>query len=274
VDPELIKKALEALEQGDDAAAMEILKGLIVSAASGEDPETDEPGAEGDGAEGVADPPTAESVIDPKVVPASETADDEDEDDPKKKMARRALRTMLCKLTGTTNFAAALVQVSDYRASHLTLETERQALAIERATLESAERRQLVVELVKLGAEFPSTIWADATSTKPSKLKPRWVKMSIAELRTHVADQRVARGAKKPAVARPGNVQPPAGEETETHGLTPMQLSICKEAGLKPEEFASLQAYRDNPNYITEVRAKTTAANEFVALAMGGGKKA
>jgi hypothetical protein len=278
MDAEMIKKALEALEQGDDAAAMEILKGMIVSAASGEEPEAegDEPGAEGDGAEGVATP-EAESVIDPKVVPAAETSPEEDdEDDPKKKMARKALHTMLRTLTGTNNLASALVQVSTFRKSHLTLETERQELANQRAILESAERRQLVVELVKLGAEFPSTVWADATSARPSKIKPRWAKMPIVELRAHVADQRTARGRKPTKVA---GVRPPRGDANESpddvdeNGLTRRELKICSEMKCDPKDFALLKASRSRGQRTAgeiaqDTKDRASRVGEMVSLAM------
>jgi hypothetical protein len=278
MEAEQIKKALEALEQGDDAAAMEILKGMIVSAASGEeqDAEGDEPGAEGDGAEGVATP-EAESVIDPKVVPAAETSPEEedDDDDPKKKMARKALHTMLRTLTGTNNLASALVQVSTFRKSHLTLETERQELANQRAILESAERRQLVVELVKLGAEFPSTVWADATSAKPSKIKPRWAKMPIVELRAHVADQRTARVLRKPAKA--AGVRPPRGDaspdDVDENGLTKRELQICSEMKCDPKDFALLKASRSRGQRTAgeiaqDTKDRASRVGEMVSLAM------
>jgi hypothetical protein len=247
--PELLKQALDALEKGDDKAAMEILKSLIVDAAAGDhEPDGDEPGSEGDGAEGVAPPAEVkeDKVIDPKVVDSHDEAmygpgeehdeDEEDEKKPEKKAERKAMRVMLRHLTDSKTFAQALSKVEQYRSSHLTLETERQKLAKERATLESAERRQLCVSLIKLGAEFPATVWAD---DKATTLKSRWLKMPLAELRSHVTDQKKARASKP---ASESSVQPPQGEIVE---LSAQELQICKETGADPKEFLRLKNFRN-----------------------------
>ncbi len=266
MDPKLIQQALDAVEKGDAKSALEILKGLIASAAGAEPADDgDDDGSEGDGAEGVA-PPAEAAVEDPEVVDAadapppsskkpgaSDDDDDDDDDKPAKKMARRAAVEMLCRMTGKSSAEEALLEVETYRASHLTLETERQKLAKDRATLESAERRKLCVELIQLGAEFPATIWADPTAKQPSKLKTRWSKMSIDELKTHVAEQREARGGKRAPV-----VKPPPGNASEVGALSvtiasgkTVQLSadevrICKSQGADPKDFAELKARRDS----------------------------
>jgi hypothetical protein len=241
VDPKLIKQALEAIESGDAKAASEILKALI-AAAAGSPAEGGEPGAEGDGAPGIEAPPEAESVIDPKIVAEGEIDDAEDEDkDEKKKMAKKAMMGMLGRLTDSKSLSEALVKVGEYRQSHLTLETERQQLAAQRATLESAERRQLVVELVKCGAEFPSTAWAD---DKASKLQSRWLTMPIVELRAHASAQKAAR--KSAPSPKPG-ITPPAGDAgTNEHGLTADEMRICLSMKCDPVDFAALKAFRDS----------------------------
>jgi hypothetical protein len=241
VDPKLIKQALEAIESGDAKAASEILKALI-AAAAGSPAEGGEPGAEGDGAPGIEAPPEAESVIDPKIVAEGEIDDAEDEDeDDKKKMAKKAMMGMLGRLTDSKFLSEALVKVGEYRQSHLTLETERLQLAAQRATLESAERRQLVVELVKCGAEFPSTAWAD---DKASKLQSRWLTMPIVELRAHAAAQKAAR--KSAPSPKPG-ITPPAGDAgTNEHGLTADEMRICLSMKCDPVDFAALKAFRDS----------------------------
>ena len=239
VDNKLVKQALEAIESGDAKAASEILKALI-AAAAGSPAEGGEPGAEGDGAPGIEAPPEAESVIDPKIVAEGEIDDDEDEDE-KKKMAKKAMMGMLGRLTDSKSLSEALVKVGEYRQSHLTLETERLQLAAQRATLESAERRQLVVELVKCGAEFPSTAWAD---DKASKLQSRWLTMPIAELRAHASAQKAAR--KSAPSPKPG-ITPPAGDaETNEHGLTADEMRICLSMKCDPVDFAALKAFRDS----------------------------
>jgi hypothetical protein len=239
VDPKLIKQALEAIESGDAKAASEILKALI-AAAAGSPAEGGEPGVEGDGAPGIEAPPEAESVIDPKIVAEGEIDDAEDEDE-KKKMAKKAMMGMLGRLTDSKFLSEALVKVGEYRQSHLTLETERQQLAAQRATLESAERRQLVVELVKCGAEFPSTAWAD---DKASKLQSRWLTMPIVELRAHASAQKAAR--KSAPSPKPG-ITPPAGDAgTNEHGLTADEMRICLSMKCDPVDFAALKAFRDS----------------------------
>jgi hypothetical protein len=241
MDPKLIKQALEAIESGDAKAASEILKALI-AAAAGSPAEGGEPGAEGDGAPGIEAPPEAESVIDPKIVAEGEIDDAEDEDeDDKKKMAKKAMMGMLGRLTDSKFLSEALVKVGEYRQSHLTLETERLQLAAQRATLESAERRQLVVELVKCGAEFPSTAWAD---DKASRLQSRWLTMPIVELRAHAAAQKAAR--KSAPSPKPG-ITPPAGDAgTNEHGLTADEMRICLSMKCDPVDFAALKAFRDS----------------------------
>lgn len=257
MDPSLVKQALEAIAKGDAKAALEILTGLVASAA-GADPDADgdADGGEGDGAEGVAPPAETEAVEDPKVVdnaapppPAKDgdKGDDEDEDDdkPAAKAARKVLRAALRRMTGKPTFAEAVAEVEIYRASHIMLATETAKLAKERQLLEGAERRKLVGELVKLGAEFPSTVWAD---DKATAVKPRWAKMPIAELRTHVAEQRAAR--RKPEAPTGPGVKPAAPEAQHVVGnvvveLTAAEKKICKEQGCDETVYAQLKARRD-----------------------------
>jgi phage I-like protein len=61
----------------------------------------------------------------------------------------------------------ALDEAKVWRESHLQLLSERDKIAKERAALESAERRNLVGSLVKLGVEIPATAWADAAGSVP-----------------------------------------------------------------------------------------------------------
>jgi phage I-like protein len=268
MDPNLVKQALEAIEKGDMKGAMELLKGMIADAAgAGPDSDADADGSQGDGAEGVAE---TEAVTSPEVVdnaaappPASGGDDDEDDDKPAKKAERKAMRLMLCRLTGKKTMAEAVLEVENYRSSHLTLESERQKLAKERATLESAERRQLVTTLVRLGAEFPSTVWAD---DKATTIKARWLKMPIAELRSHVAEQRKARGDKTPAGP---SVQPAAGGAPEVVALSAEELKICADTGCDPKDFATLKSQRDqgDTGYVVAQRAREANAVAQVAKA-------
>lgn len=210
-----VKQALDALASGDAEAALGILKDMIASAASGDaDANTeDAPPPAGNGG---ADEGTEAMAAAPAAKP---------EDD-----AVAASRLM--RLSGATSFVDAVAEVEVWRASHLELETERATLAKERATLESAERRKLCTELVTMGAEFPATIWADPL--KPSALKPRWAKLSIGDLRSHVADQKAARGDKSGTLIRT-----PAGPAA--HGLSDRELAKCKAKGVDPAKYAAIK---------------------------------
>jgi hypothetical protein len=258
MDLKVIKEALDAIAEGDDAKATEILKHLIASAAADESAEGDEDGSEGDGGEGVAPPKSEkEAVIDPKVVANKEDPkeheEDEDEEYEKNKASYKAMRAMFLRTTSSASFAEALNVVESWKASHASLATERAALEADRAKLEASDRRQLCVELVKLGAEFPATIWVDTTA-KAKKLKPRWLSMPIAELRSHVEEQRAARGAKADKAA---GVQPPAGTVTdgaatidaEVAKLTAQELQFCKESGADPKDYAALKVRRDGAQH-------------------------
>jgi hypothetical protein len=258
LDPAVVKQALEAIEKGDSAAALDILKGLIASAA-GADPDPGEgDGGQGDGAEGVTQPDEATEmgVEDPKVVASSAEPidpDDEDDDDPKKKKERKAMRRLLFRETGTSTMAECLNAVKDFKASHLTLETERQKLAKDRAVLESAERRKLCVELITLGAEFPGTVWADPTVAKPSKLKSRWEGMPIAELRSHVGEQRSARGAKRSmsatALRAPTGVAAPDGVDlTDDEQKEIAKLSAVDRMAVEKFDAMDWSILRTTPN--------------------------
>lgn len=210
-----------------------------------------------------AGPPSSESEPPPEIA-ASATADDPSappkpgagappkpganappKPGEKKDMAAAMSATpkLLMRLTNTSNPIEALNVVEDWRTSHLRLEQERATLAQERATFESAERRKLAAELVTLGAEFPSTVWADDAA---STLKPRWLAMPIAELRTHVAEQRTARGVKRPPSGAPGGgVRPPAGGgEGAALGLSDREIAICKESNCDPADYVRLKTAR------------------------------
>jgi septal ring factor EnvC (AmiA/AmiB activator) len=58
----------------------------------------------------------------------------------------------LMRSTNTTTIEDALAVAETFKRSHEELAKERAAIAKEKATLEAAERRQLVVDIEKLGA--------------------------------------------------------------------------------------------------------------------------
>jgi phage I-like protein len=74
----------------------------------------------------------------------------------------RAATRKLARLSGKKEIGEVVCEVESWRASHLELEAEKAKIAKERTLLEGSERRKLVGELVKLGAEIPATAWQDA----------------------------------------------------------------------------------------------------------------
>lgn len=278
MDPKLVRQALEAIESGDSKAAAEILKNLIAAAAGADDTEDgDADGSEGDGAEGTAPPAETEteSAEDPKVVAngGDPGEGDEEEDDkapPAKKAAYKAMRATLSRLTGGKNIVEVLSRVLEYKAAYDSRELDQQKLRKDRAAIEANERRELCVELIKLGAEFPATVWADP---KAKTLKARWSKMPLVELRQVVGDHKAARGPRKP-----GAIQPPAGDAqpsehadvdlaAEVAALSAVDLAICKDTNCDPKEFVRLRRFRDkgNTKHLQEMRARETAAIHLVS---------
>jgi hypothetical protein len=213
----------EALDLGPDASVEDVLATVAALVKS-----------VGDAANGSPAAPEGDPAA------ASETAADAPkEGDPPAMVAAKRLKLAvrkLSRLTGAADLNAAIAEVEAWKASHLTLETQRTALAAERTALESGERRKLVGELVKLGAETPATAWADDEAKAPVK---RLADEPITELRARVAKLSAAKGG---ARVRTTEARPPATAPTE---LTAEQLKICADTGCDPKVFASLR--KSNP---------------------------
>jgi len=162
MDPDKVKAALEALKNGDGAAALVILEEIVASAA----------GAPAEGA----------SEADPLASGA----------DPAMAAANTAALAALCKLTGKTGPGEAIVALT-------ALQAQVEKLAAESAAVELTQRRELVGELVKLGVEFPSTAWDG--EPKDRKPVERLAKEPIEGLRARVVQLRALRpttGVKPP----------------------------------------------------------------------------
>lgn len=176
--------------------------------------------------------------------PASDPMPDEamkdgSEDEAKAEMT--AARQSLLRETGAHSMLEALSAVASWKASHVKLEVERAKLAQERAALESAERRGLVAELVKLGFETPATAWADSGATKPAE---PWASMGLDALKSRVGKLRASKGA---GVAVSQRLDTPrvseSGSQSFTIGnqvveLSARELANCAKAGAKPEDYA------------------------------------
>jgi hypothetical protein len=156
--------------------------------------------------------------------------------------------TELLRLTGATSKTAAVAEVRGWRAAAVTLERERVQRAAERAVLDKAERRKLCVELIKLGVEFPATVF-DTGGTE--ELRSRWMNVPLEDLREHVAQQARIRGVQKGTtrdLSRP--LLPPV---SEAHGrpfetaagtitLTRDELAHCEKKKIDPAKYAATRA--------------------------------
>jgi phage I-like protein len=224
---EILKGALDALMAGDEAACMDILKGIVVEAAAGE-------------------PAAEETPADAPVEMAADPA--KPEEDKPAEMA--AALSVVASLSGKPSLVASVADIRTWHTSHVELATERKALAAREAVLESAERRKLCVELVTLAGRAPATVWADDKATAP---KPYFAEMKIERLREMHADAIAANGK------RPAGVKPPvaaSGAPASTAGskdfVTPLgvvtlsakQIADCEAAGAKPEVFATNLAHQ------------------------------
>jgi hypothetical protein len=185
MDPEMVKKALEALKAGDAEAALSILTDLIASAAGGESAEGGDTADSGDEA----------------TAAAADTPSEADDDEAKEESA--ALAKALSQSLGVDASAAAIV------GEVKRLRNEVRALSLAREAEEQSQRVELVGELVKLGAELPATAWADPDGRKPAS----WLAtMPIDTLR-----QRVEAFRARP---RPAEPKPPKRDALDATALS------------------------------------------------------
>lgn len=217
MDPAQVKAALDAIEAGDSAKALEILKALIATAAGGDAaPPADAPPAD----------PTAESAdgAPPPAAPAS---------DPK-------AATQMTALAATFRS-----EMASMKAAIVTATTALASINTEYRAAESTKRAELVGELVKLGAETPATAWADAEKKIPCK---RLAAEPVADM---------AKRVEQLSVAYTGVIahEPPTAGTIDVSSLTPRQLALCAKNKITPEEFVvrlSGAVRRFSPNTETE----------------------
>jgi len=228
MDPDLVKKAIDALAEGDADGALGILKDLIASAA-GAPAEPEEPPAE---------EPAA----------LAETPEEPEEED-EEQAAVMAATSRLTRITGKSTIGAAVEEVETWRASHLKIEAETKKLAQERAVLEANERDSLTVSIAL--SMTPAVAWADPVkATDRAKRKPAepFASMPIAELRAFVAKLNAAKPAKQtPAVLPPvggasadGNVtvETPLGLVT----CSAREVAMCAEKKIDLKDYAARKA--------------------------------
>jgi hypothetical protein len=209
MDPSLIKQALDAIEKGDAKTALEILKGLIASAA-GAEPEPDPSegdGSQGDGADG--QPAPQAMAAEPPPPPDGKAEE---------KAAIMAATSRLVRLTGTDTIAAAVDEVEAWRQSHI----------------EVTHRKGNAKKLIQLGAETPHT-----SGLADGKLAKRLLDEPLSEQNARVAALLAAKGGRLPAAATP-----PAQGGADVHGLSAYELQICKDTNCEPATFAMLKSRR------------------------------
>ena len=213
LSPEILKEALDALMAGDEAKCMELLKGIVIEAASGEP--ADEP---------------ASDEIQVDEAPIDELAASPAGDKPEEVVAALSAVTSL----SGKSFVASIADIRTWHASHVELATERKKLAEREAVLEGAERRKLCVDLVTKGGRAPATVWATPESKAP---KAYLSAMPIDDFREYVADALASAGGK------PAPKSPPVAT-LSVAGLTESELAHCKVTGCEPATFARLKAAR------------------------------
>jgi len=207
MDPEKVKAALEAIEAGDAAKALELLKGMIAAAAGG-------------GEESASDPPAAASeALAEGAEPPPEKPEDEEA------AASKAALAKLSKLTGKSSAGEAVAVVEGVLTRLAKIEARE-------AALELSARRELIADLVRLGKEYPSTAWeGDPEDRKPCK---RLASEPIEDLRARVALYKQHEPAGSPA--------PPERAAPDATKLSKQELAACKARGIDPKDFAERKA--------------------------------
>ncbi len=148
-----------------------------------------------------------------------------------KKADVAASASRLLRLTGADSFGAAVEAVETWRASHLELETERQKLAAERATLEASERREGCRKLVVQASRAPATVWADDSAKAPKKYLAA---MAIADFRDYVADAIKANG-------KPAAIKVPAATAGGAE-FSPREVAMMADKKIDPVKYAATRA--------------------------------
>jgi hypothetical protein len=203
MDPKKVAAALDALLAGDNEACAQILKDMIAQAAAGGAPAPEGGGTDDAALADNAEPPPA--------------ADDQ-------KVAA-SVGAYLRSLTGAKTDAEASQVFS-------TVCQQIRSFGEDRAAFELTERRTLIAELVKCGAETPATAW----SGDPEKLKPckRLSDEPIGELRDRV---------KALSALPPRSLTPPeSGGGTAEIKLSKVEQEYCTKHSLTPEQFAARKA--------------------------------
>jgi hypothetical protein len=194
----MIKKILQVAQEGDGEAALTLLQEIVVEYASGA--------------------PADEAPADPTAAASDPPVPTEEE------QAMSALSRDVVALVGAKSAGEAATRVKEIVAAHA--ETEARA-----RTLEQSERRALVANLVKIGAETPATAWENADAEGEARTpRKRLADEPIAELRSRVE----ALSKANPRV----RIAPPVSQETEgAKPLTAQERAYCAKHSMSEVEF-------------------------------------
>lgn len=158
-----------------------------------------------------------------------------------------ALRSNLLRETDRATTTEAFSVLAAWKSSHLSLAEKTRQLEAERGALESSDRLTLVKELVKIGAETPATAYAKDKDgvTDATKVAPLFTRMSIAELREHVAAKKASHAAGNGGGGAPEapKTSPAAGElavhvDGKVVQLTTHDQKFCKDNNITHEARA------------------------------------
>lgn len=214
--PEQLKKIIALLKEEDGEGALKLLEELA-SGAPADD--------------GAPPDPTAASS-DPPVAP-----------NPEEQAMAALSRDVVAKL-GAKSAGEAATRFAEILSAHA--ETEKRA-----RDLEASERRGLVADLVKIGAETPATAWqnVDAEGDARSPVK-RLADEPIAELRSRVKALTAARPATRGVRTVP-HVEITEGDRVVKTAkgdvtVSAREIKNCKEKGVEVETYALNKAVRES----------------------------
>jgi hypothetical protein len=218
-----VKSAIAALKAEDGDAALAILEAMVASAAGG---------GEGDADESVEE----ELADDTEEEEMEELADDTEEEEGAEENSK--LAKLLQKATGQKSTGEAVAILGKMLKEHTSLQRQNDALHL-------SSKRDMVVQLIKLGVETPSTAWKGPAEKRiPAD---RLMGESLDSMRSRIAVLSKARGKQpRPPTRSSGGPTDPDGDDEETVAqkvakLSRRKLEQIKKQGLTPEQFIGLR---------------------------------
>lgn len=259
MDPETLSAIAQAFGLDPSASIEDILAAMgsfmaaVQSAMNGETPPPDAGAADDQGAAG------GDATADPAAMAANRLFR-KFEKVASLAMAAKpgaelvALRSTLLRETNRKTPIEALSVISQWKTSHANQAENEAKLETERTQLEASDRRALVGELVKLGAESPASAWKKGADGLPDGKTPApmFARLTLDELRVHVEAKRAHA---KAGVGGLGGqlLTPPASGESEEGGkdvvvgttlvkLSAREVKLCTERKIDLAVYAANKA--------------------------------